>query len=77
MAEELRRRGLGLPARLILDAHRPAAPLASDLGVAVAPFLGRLGGFGRLLGPIVARPDGIERMIAAIDELEERDAEPG
>lgn len=77
MAEELRRRGLSLPARLLLDAHRPIAPLASDVGVAVGPIVGRLGGIGRLLAPIVDRPDGIERVIDAIDELEARDAEPG
>lgn len=77
MAEELRRRGLSLPARLLLDAHRPIAPLASDVGVAVGPILGRFGGLGRVLEPIVGRPDGIERVIDAMDELEGRDAEPG
>jgi hypothetical protein len=41
-ATELRRRGLAVPARLLADAHRPLAPLFSDLGAAIGPLLGSL-----------------------------------
>lgn len=39
-ATELRRRGLAVPARLLADAHRPLAPLLSDLGAAIGPLVG-------------------------------------
>ena len=35
IANELERRGLGTPARLLLDAHRPLAPLLRDAGAAL------------------------------------------
>ena len=40
VAETLDRRGLAVPARLFADAHRPLAPLLSDLGSAVGPLIG-------------------------------------
>ena len=40
VAATLDRRGLAAPARLFADAHRPLAPLLSDLGVALGPLLG-------------------------------------
>jgi len=43
-ATELRRRGLAVPARMLADAHRPLAPLLSDLGAAIGPLLGSLVG---------------------------------
>jgi hypothetical protein len=65
-ATELRRRGLAVPARLLADAHRPLAPLLSDLGAA----------FGPLLRPLVG--DRVERVLVdeallgeLVDELDE------
>ena len=43
LASGLRRRGLDAPARLLADAHRPIAPLLSDLGAAIGPLLGAAG----------------------------------
>lgn len=50
-AIEFRRRGLVVPARLLADAHRPLAPLLSDLGAAMGPLLGSLAG-GRAAGAL-------------------------
>jgi hypothetical protein len=65
LAAGLRRRGLGAPARLLADAHRPIAPLLTDLAAAAGPLLGVLGldGARRLLSN--------ERMLdELIDELD-------
>ena len=75
IARELGRRGLAAPARLLLDAHRPLSPLLSDAGAAIEPLL-RLAG-GSSLGGIGRDEAGLERLIAEIDEVEERHAEPG
>ena len=78
IATQLGRRGLAAPARLLLDAHRPLAPLVSDAGVAFDPFLRMVGArvtedVRHLLGD----PAGLERLIAELDDAGERDAEPG
>jgi hypothetical protein len=39
LADELRRRGLAAPARLLLDAHRPLRPLLSQAGTFLSPLL--------------------------------------
>lgn len=42
LATELDRRGLGAPAGLLLDAHRPLRPLLSDVALFLDPVLGPL-----------------------------------
>lgn len=39
----LHRRGLTVPLRLLLDAHRPLAPLLTDAAEFFAPMLGPIG----------------------------------
>lgn len=78
IATLLVRRGLDAPARLLLDAHLPLAPLLSDVGAALSPLLNVVGGrttrgFGELLGD----QGGMERLIAELDEARERHAESG
>ena len=78
IADELGRRGLAAPARLLLDAHLPLAPLLADAGAAVAPLLRAVGGrsiddVSRLLEDEV----GMERLIAELDNAGERHAESG
>lgn len=78
IATELRRRGLAAPARLLLDAHRPLAPLFADAGAALDPLLRVLG--GRMLVDVrqlLEDEAGLERVIAALDDEGERHAEPG
>ena len=65
-ATELRRRGLAVPALLLADAHRPLAPLLSDLGAALGP----------LLRPLIG--DRVERVLVdeallgdLVDELDD------
>jgi hypothetical protein len=78
IANALGRRGLAAPARLLLDAHLPLAPLVSDAGAALAPLMRAVGGstiedVSRLLDD----DDGMQRLIAELDQTGKRDAEPG
>ena len=68
LAEAFGRRGLAAPARLLADAHRPLEPLLSDVGAAIGPLLGRLGGRqADDLHDLVDRPGGLDRLIDALD----------
>jgi hypothetical protein len=73
LARTLSRFGLGSPARLLLDAHRPLEPLAADLGAALGPLL------AAAAGPRVGAADAlddldtpgvIDRLITDLDENE-------
>lgn len=74
LASSLRRRGLAVPARLLADAHRPIAPLLSDLASAMGPLLGALGldGARRLL----ANEAMLDALIAELDVTEAPGARP-
>lgn len=70
VAAVLDRHGLAVPARLLVDAHRPLAPFLSDLGAALGP-LARAGA-GRLMDDprtLLEQPDGLELLV---EELERR-----
>jgi hypothetical protein len=81
IADVLRRRGLAAPARLLVDAHRPLAPLLTDLGAAVGPLLGST--FGAVAGDVRTLLDdehGLDRLVERLDADDragEADAEPG
>ncbi|MGH2381422.1 MAG: hypothetical protein ACRDG7_09400 [Candidatus Limnocylindria bacterium] len=78
IATELGRRGLAAPARLLLDAHRPLAPLVSDAGAALDPFLRMIGGrTTEDLRYLLGDTDGLDHLIAELADAEERHAEPG
>ncbi len=77
IAIQLGRRGLATPARLILDAHRPLAPMLSDIGAALAPMMGwrdavAPGSVRELMGD----EEAVDRVLHELDALGERDAEP-
>jgi hypothetical protein len=78
IADELGRRGLAAPARLLLDAHLPLAPLLSDAGAALTPLLRAVGG-GTLedVSRLLDGGDGMQRLLHELDEVAERHAEPG
>jgi hypothetical protein len=68
VAELIDRHGLAVPARLLVDAHRPLAPLLSDLGAAVGPLLGVV--IGRASLParaLLDADDGLDRLIDQLD----------
>jgi hypothetical protein len=68
VAETLDRRGLAVPARLFADAHRPLAPLLSDLGAAVGPLIGAA--FGRRFSDanaLLSDELGVDRLIDQLD----------
>ena len=72
LAADLERRGLAEPARLFIDAHRPLAPLLSDLGAALAPLV-RLGGpAGGEVAELLGDEHAMDRMIDALDATGDR-----
>lgn len=75
-AQELRRRGLEPVARLLLEAHLPLAPLVSDAAAALGPLMGAVGGRSAR-GLVALAEDGtaMDRLVAELDDLEERDAQ--
>lgn len=78
VAAELWQRGLAAPARLLLDAHRPLAPLLSDAGAALSPILGAVGGRpAGLLRELLSGDAAMERVVAELDDLDEHNAKPG
>jgi hypothetical protein len=56
LAAELRRRGVDVPALVLLEAHRPLRPLLSSLAVFLSP----------LMRPLLGR--GAETVQAALDD---------
>jgi len=78
IAAQLERRGLSVPARLLLDAHLPLAPLVSDAGAALGPLLRVVGGRAASdVGDVLDREHGMKRLLDEIDALEKARAEPG
>jgi hypothetical protein len=78
VAAELGRRGLDVPARLLLEAHLPLAPLLSDASAALGPLLRAVGGRpATALGRLLDDGNVLERVLAELDVLEERHAQPG
>ena len=81
IADALRRRGLDLPARLLLDAHRPLAPLLADAAVALGAVLPAAlppraaGDVARILDD--GDQDPLTRLLTALDERDDRDAVAG
>ena len=78
VADELDRRGLAAPGRLLADAHRPLAPLMADLGAALGPLTRAVVG-DRAAGVLrwLEGPDALGQVVAALDAREERRAGPG
>jgi len=78
VAEELGRRGLAAPARLLIDAHRPLGPLLADAGAALGPLLSLVGGrSGGLVRELIDDEAAMEHLLAELDEVEERHAKSG
>jgi hypothetical protein len=75
VADELDRRGLAVPAAVLVDAHRPLAPLVADLSVALGPLVrALLGRRADELRAIAEDPDGLDRLA---DELRTPRADAG
>ena len=67
LAVELERRGLSVPGRLLVDAHRPLAPLLSDLAAAFGPLLAPVAGrAGADVSSLLEDPRGLDSLV---DEL--------
>ena len=78
LAEELDRRGLAVPGRLLADAHRPLSPLIADLGVALGPLTRAIGGSrGAAIADWLERPAALDEVVRALDARGERRAGPG
>ena len=77
LADELERRGVGGPAAILLDAHRPLLPLIRQGAIFLGPLLGPLLGprrFG-LLRQALDDPAAYDRLTARL-ERDRRDASP-
>ena len=75
VAEELDRRGLAAPAAILVDAHRPLAPLIADLSAAIGPLVrAALGRRADDIRSIAEDPDGLDRLA---DELRKTRADAG
>ena len=78
IADELERRGLAAPARLLADAHRPIGPLLSDLGVALGGLLGAVGGGSvDAMRELIEDEAALDRLVDRLDAAGGRRAEPG
>ena len=78
LAAHLQRRGLGAPARLLADAHRPLSLLFADLGVAIGPLARAVGGTGvEPLTEWLEDPRALDRLVEALDAEGEPRAESG
>jgi hypothetical protein len=70
LADALERRGLAVPGRILADAHRPLAPLLTDLSAALGPLLGAAAGSaGTEVAALLDDPRGLESLV---EELEPR-----
>jgi hypothetical protein len=78
LADELDRRGLSAPARLLVDAHRPLAPLLSDLGAALGPLTRAVAGpRGGAIARWLEDPGALDDVVRELDAQGERRAGPG
>jgi hypothetical protein len=73
LADELRRRGLGAPALVLLEAHRPLRPLLASMATFLAPISRPFA--GRAAGAVEAALADDDAYDALLDEL--ADAEGG
>lgn len=78
IASALARRGLAAPARLLADAHRPLAPLLSDVGAALGPLMAAVAGrAGEDVLEVVDDPEGMDRLVERLDEAVRTDVGAG
>lgn len=67
VADEFDRRGLAAPAALLVDAHRPLAPLLADLSAALGPLVRSvLGHRADDLRALAEDADGLDRLTDAL-----------
>ncbi|HLY36344.1 MAG TPA: hypothetical protein VKU35_06520 [Candidatus Limnocylindria bacterium] len=71
IARGLQRRGLGAPARLLLEAHRPLRPLLAEAAAFISPLARPLLGsrFAALAG-LLDREAGYDELIDALDRAD-------
>jgi hypothetical protein len=78
LAEELDRRGLTVPGRILADAHRPLSPLLADLGAALGPLTRAMAGSrGATVARWLERPGALDEVVHELDAQGERRAGPG
>ena len=73
IAETLRRRGLAVPARLLLDAHRPLRPLLAEAGAFLSPVLRPLlARRYRAVQDLLEHDAAYDQLIDSLDDAEHR-----
>jgi hypothetical protein len=68
LVDELERRGIGAPAAILLDAHRPLLPLIRQGSIFLGPLLAQLLGRRRhaILRHVIHDPATYERLTASL-----------
>jgi hypothetical protein len=69
VADEVRKRGLEVPAVFALESHKPVGGMVANLSVVGSPFLVPLFGFDNVqnFGRLLTNRESIERLIRAIE----------
>ncbi len=70
LADDFERRGIGLPAAILLDAHRPLLPLIRQGAIFLGPLLGAVLGRRRIGGLLqtLDDPAAYDRFAARLTE---------
>lgn len=78
LVDELERRGIGGPAAILMDAHRPLLPLLRQGAIFLGPLLNPLLGPRRLgaLRQALEDPATYDRIAARLGAADRRDAPP-
>jgi len=76
VANAIEARGLAVPARLLIDAHRPLAPLLMDLAAGFGPLVAAAVGRSASsdLRAVVENPAGLDSLVDELDRAAARDA---
>lgn len=75
VADAIEARGLAVPARLLIDAHRPLAPLLMDLAAGLGPLVAAaVGRSASDLRSVVEDPAGLDSLVDELDRAAARDA---
>ena len=78
LARLFHRHRLGVPAAILVDAHRPLAPLIADLSVAYGPLAGLVGGRPVTdVRAVLEDPDGLDRLAQELDATPSRGPRAG
>jgi hypothetical protein len=76
-ADQIRKRGLTVPAILTLEMHKPLAYIGGQAAVAFAPFIAPITGYERYhdYTRLLSKRENVERLIRTLERDTEKDLE--